>query len=64
MSDESNEIISVSTGLALSDEFFTHQQSFGKHDFLPVIHSLIHLCDGKITMPGIYEFKLTINKLK
>lgn len=64
MSDEINEIVSVVTALALGDEFFMQQESFGKDNFLPVIHSLIHLCEGKITTPGIYEIKLTINKLK
>ena len=64
MSDESKEIASVVTGLALGDEFFMQQESFGKDDFLPVIHSLIHKCEGKITAPGVYEIKLIISKLK
>jgi hypothetical protein len=64
MNDLEEKIISVSTGLALGDDYFAQQEYMGSHDFIPVVHSLINECKDRINKPGIYEFKLTVSKLK
>ena len=63
MSDEI-ELGSFSSGLGIGDEFFNNESSKDEFFLLPLISELAHKCEGLIKEPGIYSFKLQVNKLK
>ncbi len=64
MADEGIEIGSFKTGLALGDNYFTGDQPKDDWYLLPALNSLIKECEGLIKEPGLYSFKLQVNKLK
>lgn len=58
------EILSIHTGLAISDEFFSKKKALTEEDLLPAMRSLMKQCDGIITQAGLYAIRLQIVKLK